>query len=340
MIRNLLVLALLMTGCATTVHRSTADHAHELSQVLERWDHEDPADLRGVIILQDGRVVSERYYGEASGSDLHDVRSAGKSITGLLAAIAIDHNLLSGFDAAVADYWPEAADTALGRASVGDLLSMRSGLAADDDDPASPGLEDHMDEADNPLQFILDLPPDGEPGQAYRYNSATASAAGVLIARVADRSMGDFARETLFTPLNIHEWRWDGDRSGYTKGQGNLRLRLRDFAAIGEMVRKGGVYEGRRVVNQATLERLMAPQVRISTVDPYADTYGGFWYEKTYQVGARSVTVHFASGNGGNKLYVIPERGMVVAIQSAAYGRGYGQRRSEAILLAVLAAAE
>ncbi len=37
--------------------------------------------------------------------------------------------------------------------------------------------------------------------------------------------------------------------------------------------------------------------------------------------------------NGGNKIYVIPSRHMVVA---SAYGHGYGQRRSEAILKAIL----
>lgn len=47
----------------------------------------------------------------------------------------------------------------------------------------------------------------------------------------------------------------------------------------------------------------------------------------------------FASGNGGNKLYLVPALRMVVAIQSSAYGRGYGQRRSQDILRALLAAA-
>ncbi|HJV40037.1 MAG TPA: serine hydrolase, partial [Caulobacter sp.] len=44
----------------------------------------------------------------------------------------------------------------------------------------------------------------------------------------------------------------------------------------------------------------------------------------------------FASGNGGNKIYVVPARHLVVAITSSAYGYGYGQRRSEAILKAIL----
>jgi CubicO group peptidase (beta-lactamase class C family) len=336
--QSLFAIALILAGCAAQPGPRVEAPDAALTETLTRWDQEDPADLRGVIVLRDGVVAAERYYGGATASDLQDVRSAGKSVTGLLMAIAVDRGLVTGFDAPVARYWSEAADKPVGRAAIGDLLSMRSGLAADDDNPASPGLEDYLDEVADPHRFILGLPADGAPGQAYRYNSVTASVAGIVVARAAGRPMSEFAREVLFEPLGIRDWRWDADRAGYTKGQGNLRLRLRDFAALGEMVRLGGVYQGRRIVSRARLDDLLAPQVRIADVDSYADTYGGFWYRKTYAVGGRSVTVRFASGNGGNKVYVIPERRMVIAITSAAYGRGYGQRRSEAILLALLAA--
>ena len=60
------------------------------------------------------------------------------------------------------------------------------------------------------------------------------------------------------------------------------------------------------------------------------------WYLKRYGAGGDSVTVHFASGNGGNKMYVVPERDVVLATMWSAYNRGYGQRRSEAILKRVL----
>jgi CubicO group peptidase (beta-lactamase class C family) len=76
----------------------------------------------------------------------------------------------------------------------------------------------------------------------------------------------------------------------------------------------------------------------IADRDPYADAYGYMWYVKRHMIGDRTVTVHFASGNGGNKIYVVPAHRMVVTITSSAYGRGYGQRRSQEILLRVLAA--
>jgi CubicO group peptidase (beta-lactamase class C family) len=115
-------------------------------------------------------------------------------------------------------------------------------------------------------------------------------------------------------------------------------LTARDFAVLGELMRQGGAFESRRIVSERWIRAALAPRVPIGDVDPYADTYGYYWYGKTHRVAGHDVPVAFASGNGGNKIYVVPSYQLVVAITSQAYGRGHGQRRSEAILLALLAA--
>jgi CubicO group peptidase (beta-lactamase class C family) len=102
------------------------------------------------------------------------------------------------------------------------------------------------------------------------------------------------------------------------------------------MVRNGGRSHGRQVVSARWIDEMLAPKVRIGGDDPYADGYGYFWYQKDYRLADASVTVSFASGNGGNKIYVVPACKLVVAVTSSAYGHGYGQRRSEAILRAIL----
>ena len=109
-----------------------------------------------------------------------------------------------------------------------------------------------------------------------------------------------------------------------------------DFATIGQMVLNKGLHRGQRVISEAWIAGSLKPSVSIGSADPYADEYGYFWYHKTHTIAGRSVAVSFASGNGGNKLYLIPSRELVVAITSRAYGRGYGQRRSEDILKALL----
>ncbi len=308
-----------------------------MTAVLARWDQTEHPDLRAVVVMQQGRVVGERYYNGATRDELHDVRSAGKSVTALLVGIARDQGRLK-IDQPVQRYWKQATGSAIGPVALRDVLSMRSGLAADDENPDSPGNEDRMDEADDPKSFVLKVPRAAPPGTVYRYNSLTSYVAGVVVTEAVGKPMDVFARQYLFAPLGIERWQWARDASGITKGQGNLSLRARDFAILGEMVRNDGVYQGKRIVSAAWLRDALTPHVAIGDSDPYAEGYGYYWYAKTHDIKGTPVPVRFASGNGGNKIYVVPSRQMVVAITSSAYGKGYGQRRSEAILKAVLAA--
>ncbi|WP_093222948.1 serine hydrolase [Sphingomonas sp. NFR15] len=327
-------LAALAGFLATSAHASGRP---DLDAVLARWDRDEHPDLRGVVVVRDGRRVAERYYNGASPSELHDIRSAGKSITALLVGIAIDRGAIASVDDPVSKYWPEASGSAIGAVPLRDVVSMRSGLAAFDEDPASSGNEDRMDASDNPMAFVRHIPSAEAPGTRYRYNSATAYTAGVVVAKATGETMSSFARARLFRPLGITRWDWQSDASGMTKGQGNLSLTTRELASIGEMVRNNGRFQGRQIVSAHWIAAMLAPHVSIGADDPYADQYGYFWYGKVQHVAGKALPVSFASGNGGNKIYVIPACHLVVAITSSAYGHGYGQRRSETILRGVLA---
>ena len=228
----------------------------------------------------------------------------------------------------------------VGAVRLENLLTMRSGLAADDDVDGLPGNEDRLDEADDPLAFALSVPAAEPQGARYRYNSLAAYVAGVVVARATGKKLEDFARAALFEPLGMRRWQWQEDRARQTKGQGNLFLTALDFAHIGQLVLGNGMYDGKRIVSRRWIERSLHPRVDISANDPYATGYGYYWYHRAYPVRGRATDVYFASGNGGNKLYVVPELRMVVSILSRAYGQARGQRRSEDILKAVLAAVD
>lgn len=326
----------LSVSFAAAAAPATPDPA--LERVLARWDGDARADLKAVVVLRDGRLAAQRYYHGHDARTPHDIRSAGKSVTALLAGIAVDSGRLR-FDRPAGSCLP-ARGAALAGVRVGDLLSMRSGLDADDEDAQSPGNEDRLDAAADPVAFALSVPRREPPATRYAYNSLTAYLAGLCVETAMRQPLDAFARERLFAPLGIADWRWQRDAGGHAKGQGNLSLRAGDFARIGQMALDDGRWQGRAIVRAATVRAILAPRVRIGDVDPYADAYGYLWYRKTQRIGAQPIEVVFASGNGGNKLYLVPSLRMVVAIQSGAYGRGYGQRRSQDILRALLAAAQ
>lgn len=307
--------------------------------VLAQFDADEHADLRAVAVRKDGRHVARRTYNGATADELNDVRSAGKSITALLAGAAFDRGLLRDLDDPVQRYLPQSRGSAFAQVPLRDLLDMRSGVDAFDDDPDSPGHENLMDASSDPVAFAWSVPRAAAPGTLYRYNSLNAYVAGLVVQQACGQDLEAFAREVLFAPLGIARWHWARDAAGNVKGQGNLSLAVDDLARIGQMVLDGGRHGGERVIGSDWIGATLAPTVPIGDADPFADRYGRYWYRATHPSRGEQVPVSFASGNGGNKIYVIPARRMVVAITSRAYGRGYGQRRSQDILRALLAVA-
>jgi CubicO group peptidase (beta-lactamase class C family) len=267
-------------------------------------------------------------------------RSATKSITSTLVGIAIGQGLLTGLDQPIASVLPAGMPPAQQGIRIRDLLTMRSGLDADDDDPASRGNEDRLDASADWIKFAYAVPMKHAPGERYVYSSLDAFLAGAVVEHASGMPLQQFAQEHLFGPLGITDVAWRRGPQGEGVGQGNLGISARDMAKIGRLFLDEGRVGERQVVDPAWVRAAMSPIVDISAQDPYADSYGYMWYTKPYDRGGRSVVVHFASGNGGNKIYVVPRYDLVVAITSTAYGRGYGQRRSERILLQLLDATD
>jgi CubicO group peptidase (beta-lactamase class C family) len=297
----------------------------------------DPrGDLNAVVIVREGRLVAEGYFNGEDEHTLHDIRSAAKSITSTLVGIAIDRGLIGSVDDPIGMYLPGVGGDQR-RIRVRDLLTMRSGLAADDRDRASPGNENRLDESRNWLTFALALPMPDRPGAVYHYASVNAFLAGAVVEKVSGLPLDRFAERYLFSPLGIRTFVWRRGPQDRVAGQGNLRITARDAARIGELFLDRGEHHGRRIVSAGWIQRSLSAQVSISSVDPYADAYGFMWYTKSEIVDGRPTTVHFASGNGGNKIYIVPASRLVIAITSSAYDTDYGQKRSHAILRRVLA---
>jgi CubicO group peptidase (beta-lactamase class C family) len=306
---------------------------------LARDPKQDPNhDLKGIVIVRNGYLVSERYFNGDSADSLHDIRSATKSLTSLLMGIAIQQGLVRSVDDSISLYLPGLPKDGKEKITIRDLLNMRSGLDADDEDPASPGNEDTLDQSSDWIRTIYSVPMNRAPGTKYLYCSMNAFLAGAIIENASHTALDEFARTNLFDRLGVTEFRWRHVPIDRTTGQGNLSITTRDEAAIGELMLNDGVVSGRRVLAHDWITQSLASQVAISDSDPYADFYGYMWYTKAEPVGDQKIEVHFASGNGGNKIYIIPSLRMVVAITSSAYGQRYGQRRSQEILLRILAA--
>lgn len=298
-------------------------------------------DFRGVVVVKDGKLVVEQYFNTYWRETIHDIRSAGKGVTALLLGIALDKGLVKSTEQSIYDFFPESKfaripDEDHRNIKIKHLLSMSSGLAADDDADNSPGGTGNWLTSNNWVSFANSLPMIFTPGQKYVYNDVCPMLIGAIIEQSSGKKLSEFAKEYLFTPLGIREYYWYTAPNGSTVPMGNLYLSALDFAKIGLLVSNKGVWQNKRIISTAWIDDISRKRFDIAAQDPFAKGYGYFWFITTKVVNGKSYDCIYASGNGGNLVFVVPSENLVVSLISSAYGQGYGHRRSHRIFEQVL----
>jgi CubicO group peptidase (beta-lactamase class C family) len=312
-----------------------------VKEMLELIRTTPPNDFRGLVVMKDGKVVLEEYFNTYWRDTVHDIRSAGKSVTAVLLGIAIDKGLVRSVDQSIREFLPaprglQARDDEYARITIANLLTMSSGLDADDGDERSPGNAEKWMARDDWSQFALTLPFRAEPGTKWVYSDVCPMLIGAIIEKQSGMKLSEFARRNLFEPLGIHEWYWYTGKGGSTGAAGNLYISTLDFAKLGQLVLDGGRWQGRQLVSENWVREMQRKRFDISGTNPFSSGYGYFWWLGEKKVGERVYSFSFASGNGGNVLFVVPAEHLVVSLTSSAYGQGYGHQRSHNILALVL----
>ncbi|MEO1033871.1 MAG: serine hydrolase [Bacteroidota bacterium] len=302
-----------------------------------------PGDFRGLVVIKDHELVIEEYFHTFWRISIHDIRSAGKSVTALLMGIAMKDGLIKDLDQDVYSLLPKEKYPTIHKdyqkITLRHLLNMTSGLDADTDRPETPGSAGNWIGLDDWKDYILGISLASEPGEHWVYADINPLLIATVIEEKSGMSLKDYAREKLFDPLGITQFYWYTNSANQTGAAGNLYLSTLDFAKIGVLVANEGKWKNEQIVDPNFVKDLITTKVKgVSDWWNLADSYGFFWYKSTRTFGGKTFEYLFASGNGGNQLIVIPEHEMVIALTSSAYGQRYAQRRTYDIINRVLSA--
>lgn len=299
--------------------------------------------ITSVLISQRGQLVHEAYYA-GDVDTLRDTRSATKTITGMLIGQAIARGEMPGVEARLFESLgdPVAAhpDPRKQAITLHDLLTMTSVLECNDWNQFSRGNEERMYTIEDWTQFALDLPVRGIPpweppakdrphGRAFSYCTAGVFLLGRVLEQASGRSVEAFARENLFEPLGIESARWLHSPLGHAQTGGGLRLRSRDLLHLGELYANGGRWNGEQIIPRDWVTASVRPYVRIDE----RNEYGYLWWLSEVELDGRTVAVRYMSGAGGNKVYVLPEAGLVVVVSSENFGRSDAHTLSDRLMV-------
>ena len=281
-------------------------------------------DVRSIAIHHKGALVLEEYFYGYDRDRPHQMRSLTKSVVSLLAGAAVDRGLLRADEpliprlgyASIANPDPRKE-----RITLTDLLSNQSGLACDDHDGASPGNEVKLYDTGDWVKAFVDLPVVADPGTVGRYCSFGFKAVGRSIERAAKLPLPEFAQQVLFEPLGISRahWRWTYvlDRSQRNEF-GQAYLRPRDMLKLGLLIKERGAWQGRRVISESWIDAAVAKRSRVDDSD-YGLGIWHRWYNVRTANGTQRVETIMLSGNGGQKVYLVPSLDLVVVFTGGSF---------------------
>lgn len=216
-------------------------------------------------LLKDGEVLAEWQAPHAKASAAHIVFSVTKSVTGMLAGIAMDDGHLDPA-APISAYVPTPPECAYADATVRDLLDMTVCIDFVEDYTDTQGPfgryrramlwnpQDGATALESLPQVLSTMPRSpGEHGRLFFYASPNTDMLALVIEAATGRRYHEFLAARLWSPMGARGLaRLTVDRVGSPRAAGGLSVTARDLARLGDLVMRDGLSRaGERLIPHA-----------------------------------------------------------------------------------------
>lgn len=318
-----------------------ADSA-SLTKKIEAGDYGTITSLK---ITHKSKVVFENYFNGSKSDSLHNTRSVTKTVTSMAVGRAIADKKLK-LDTPVAQYFNDIApfenpDPRKLKITVEDLLTMSSPLECDDWNNHSRGNEERMYIVENWAKFFLDLPirdypswaqkpSDTKYGRAFAYCTAGVQLLGQVVERATGKPFDKYVEDKIFKPIGLTRYKWPRSGKGQLHMGGGLELTTSGLSKLARLHLNKG-----RVGNQS----ILPPDWVAASATPHAlvpgdsgQTYGYLWWLRPYKVENADYRTVYMNGNGGNRVYVLPEFDVTIVLTKTDFNVRGAHQKSEQLL--------
>lgn len=279
----------------------------------------------GILILHDGVIVYERYFGCLDETGKHAAMSMTKSMTGLLAEILVAQGTLDE-TGLVGSVIPELKNSAFGNATVRQVMDMTTALDFSEDysDPNA-GIWVYS-EAANPLpkpddyqgpvgyyEFLQTVKQKGQHGTAFAYKTINTDVLGWVIARTTGKSVPDLLSEQIWSRMGAEQ---DGymtvDSRGTAFAGGGLSAGLRDLGRVGLLMLNEGAINGSRLFPAEVVRSIRDGGDKAAFEKAGYETMPGGSYRGMWWVFHNAHGAFAARGVHGQTIYIDPTAKMVI----------------------------
>jgi CubicO group peptidase (beta-lactamase class C family) len=271
------------------------------------------AHTRAVVVVYDGQLVGEQY---APGFDRHTVMlgwSISKSLTSALIGILVKEGKLQ-LDAPAPV--PEWKGTDKANITLKHLLQQTSGLDFEEDYANPSEVTNMLFKEGDMAAYTAKLPLKHAPGTTFYYSSGNTN----ILSRIIRHTVGEtaypsFPYKALFHKIGMYSALLEPDASGTFIGSSYSYATARDFARFGLLYLNKGVWNGTPLLPAYWVEQSITP-ASADTLQQYGYQ---FWLNGIDAAHPSQrlypdvpADMFYASGYGGQHIYIIPSRKLVV----------------------------
>lgn len=285
-------------------HALPTEMGVEPSAILTLLDRleEHHIGMHGLMILRHGKVLAEGWWKPYRPEYPHQLFSLSKSFTSTAIGFAVQEGLLTLEDKLVS-FFPEKLPCRpceyMEKVTLRNLLTMNSGHSVEPDifgdpDPATAFLRSYID---------------CEPGTLFVYNTAATYMLSAVLQKVTGMTTEEYLIPRLFEPLGIESHVWDQCPQGVSLGGFGLNITTESIARFGQFLLQRGVWEGKRLLNEAWFDLATSYQTpSVGATPDWASGYG-------FQFWMCAVDGAFrGDGAFGQYCLVLPKQDMVIVI--------------------------
>jgi CubicO group peptidase (beta-lactamase class C family) len=253
------------------------------------------------LIVKNDSLLAENYWDGYSDSSQSNSFSMAKSITTMLAQIAIQKGVFENWNQKVKLFLPELKGAHADELELWHLSTMSSGMEWDEQykDPFSVTAKAYY--GNDVRNLLLSLPIVDEPGKSHNYQSGSTQLLGLCLMQATGKPLAELASEWLWKPIGAkNNAKWHTDEVGTEMAYCCFNSNARDFARFGKMMLHKGYCNGTQILDTAFVE--------MATVGKLVPYYGySFWLDESH-----GTKVFYQRGILGQYIISIPEYNTVV----------------------------
>jgi CubicO group peptidase (beta-lactamase class C family) len=299
----------------------------------------NPLRTRAVVVVQDGRIVCERY-AAGIGPDTRLLSwSMAKSFVSVLVGILAGQGRIRVDEPAPVPEWSDPRDPRHA-ITVSHLLRMSAGLAWTEtygEKPISDVTRMLYFEPDM-ARFAASQPLTAPPDTGFRYSSGSIN----IVCRIIRDLFASreeylaFPHRALFDRIGMRSAAWTTDVAGTLVGSSFLFATARDYARFGMFCLADGIWRGERILPEGWMRWATTP----TPTDPSAEYGAGFWLNRDPADASKGraypklpADFFYANGHQGQMIGVLPSRNLVVVRLGMTWGSEWGREDFLAELL-------